>query len=31
MKKLLHFLVSLFLLIPMILYAWWPEPEKKKA
>ncbi len=30
MKRILTFFVSLFALVPLILYAWWPETEEIK-
>jgi hypothetical protein len=30
MRKVLSFFVSLFALIPLIIYAWWPETEDAK-
>lgn len=30
MRKTILFLVSLLALIPLILYAWWPEAENVK-
>jgi len=29
MKRLFAFIVSLFALVPLIIYAWWPEEEVK--
>jgi hypothetical protein len=30
MKRILTFFLSLFALIPLIVYAWWPETEDLK-
>ena len=30
MRKFLSFLLSLVALIPLIIYAWWPETEEAK-
>ena len=30
MKRIFTFFLSLIALVPLIVYAWWPEPDELK-